>query len=848
MERTTIDFGIDLGTTNSTIAVIDEIDAKVIPNKGGSSITPSAVWLDKRGNLHVGQEAKLRALVEDRKNADLEFKLRMGRGADGKKVFERSKREMYPEEMSAEVLKALKTDVRSNMGEELTAAVITVPAAFENPQTTATRRAACGTTEQEVRLGARPMAGAGLQQCVLLLEPVAASLAYGFQTESENVYWFVYDFGGGTFDAAVMRIRDGLIQVVNHDGDNFLGGKLIDWDIVTKKLIPSITAQYNLPGFSRGSERWENAIGKMKYYAEQAKIDVCRSEAPAEVWIESLCEDADGKEVDFAYTLTPEDVQEVSQPFIERSLELCRSTLKATGLSGSNMERILMVGGTTLNPWVRNAVKSELGSQLEFGVDPVTVVARGAAIFASTQPLSDTHSVAVPEGTWRIQIEHKPVGNVTDPDIGGRVVAPDGHSAEGCTIEFVDLKTQWRSGRVTLSTEGIFMTQLYAEKHRRHEYGIELCDSTGTRIPASPSQVAYTLGVIPEENPPAAMTIGVGLADGSVARYVSKGTRLPCRKTLDHYTVFPLRAGHAEDVLRIPLIEGEQPRADRNHGIGVLLITGADIRRDLPAGSPIEVTLRMDTSQQIRMHAYVNPLDEDFDVSFEGLMESKSIAELRDDGMAQKNRLAEIRDKAASMEALAATAILSQIEDQQLISQIDTLTEAAESDPEAIAQLDRRLRELAAAVDAAEDAVAWPELLEKAEASRKDAEAEANENGTENDRRVLRVLLEENRHAAEAMDPELLRRNINELDSLWYEIVERKPGFHLGRFEWLVDRMSSMRDPAQAERIVTQGRRAISNNDVDALKAANRQLLAMLPRSIQDQDKHRNIGGTMTKG
>ncbi|MFW6106894.1 MAG: Hsp70 family protein, partial [bacterium] len=262
MQRRSIDFGIDLGTTNSTIAVIDGTDARVIPNKVGSGITPSAVWIDKRDSIHVGQEAKLRALVDDPDNADLEFKLRMGLGAEGKKLFVRSGRELLPEELSAEVLKSLKTDVQTNMGEELRAAVITVPAAFENPSTNATMKAA--------KL-------AGFATSPLLLEPVAASLAYGFQSESENVYWFSYDFGGGTFDAAIMRIRDGLIQVVNHDGDNFLGGKLIDWDIVTKKLVRAITGQFNLPEFTRGNPRWKVAFGKMKYHAEQAKIEVCRS-------------------------------------------------------------------------------------------------------------------------------------------------------------------------------------------------------------------------------------------------------------------------------------------------------------------------------------------------------------------------------------------------------------------------------------------------------------------------------------------------------------------------------------------------------------------------------------------
>jgi len=832
MHRTTIDFGIDLGTTNSTVAVIDGTDARVIPNKVGSMITPSAVWIDKRGSIHVGQEAKLRALLGDPDNAALEFKLRMGLGGEGKKVFARSGREMLPEELSAEVLKSLKMDVQANMREELRAAVVTVPAVFENPSTNATMKAA--------QL-------AGFIESPLLLEPYAAAVAYGFQSESENVYWMVYDFGGGTFDAAILRVRDGLIQLVHHDGDNFLGGKLIDWDIVTKKLIPAVTDQFNLPEFYRGNSRWAAAIGKMKYYAELAKIEVCRSMSSSEIWIEGLCEDADGKEADFAYTLTPEDVEQVSKPYIEKSLSLCRKTLQDARLTGSSMERILMVGGTSLNPWVRDAVQAELGSRVEFGIDPVTVVARGAAIYASTQMLRDQKASPVPAGTWRIEIEHKPVGNVSDPDIGGRVLAPGGQSAEGFTIEFVDLKTQWRSGRITLGAEGVFMTQLYAEKKRRCEYAIELCDSTGSRLPTSPSTISYTIGIPPEDNPPAAMTIGIGLANGGVATYISKGTKLPARRSMDHYTTIPLRAGDPEDELRIPLIEGEHHRAERNHGIGVMAIKGSDIRRDLPAGSQIEITLIMDKSQQIRLQAYVNSLDEDFEMTFDPQMKHRSLGELRKDAQQQKKRLTTARTEAERTKALKAEAALSRINDQHLVDHVDDLIRAAESEPEAVAQLDRRLRELAAAVDEVEDAVEWPVLLEKAEECCKNTEQLVHTHGKSDDCDRLNSLKNELQHAIDAGDPDLLRRCINELGELCAEVLDRLPGSHVAVFNWLVERAQSMRDPGQAEQIIAQGRRAINSNDIEALKAANRQLRSLLPRDVQEEAKHANIGGTIAR-
>ena len=832
MERGAIDVGIDLGTTNSTIAVMDGIDAKVIPNKVGSTVTPSAVWIDQRGHLRIGEEAKLRALGSDEANAVAEFKLLMGSGEVGRKQFSRSGKSMLPEELSAEVLKALKIDFQTNTGEDLPAAVITVPAGFENPQTNATQKAA--------KL-------AGFVSSPLLLEPVAAALAYGFQSESDNVYWFVYDFGGGTFDAAVMRIRDGLIQVVNHNGNNHLGGKLIDWGIVTKKLVPILKAEYNLPDFKKGNRRWNLPFGMLKYYAEKAKIEVCRTKAASEIWVEDLGTDAEGKKISITYELTPQDVEETSRPHMERSLEICRKTLEECGLSGFDMDRVLMVGGTTLSPWVRETVQEELGGKVEFGLDPVTVVARGAAIFAGTQKRPATSRPQATMGAWIVDVEHQPIGNVPDPDIGGRIIPPEGQQVEGCTVEFADIKTQWRSGRATLGADGVFMTQLFAGKQCRHEYEIEFCDASGSRIPTTPSRVSYTIGVIPEPHPPAAMSIGVGLASQGVAFYVKKGTPLPARKSIDHYTTVPLRAGHAEDELRIPLLEGEHSRAIRNHRIGVMVIRGTDVRRDLPLGSQLDITLIMDTSQLIKAQAYIGSLDQDFQIELDPRAGHSTLEEIRTDREAQRIRLSEIQEKAVHTDAVKAEVALARIQSQQLEGQIDELVDAAESDHEALLELDRRLRELAAAIDEAEDSVEWPVLLEQAKESRRDAERVVEEFGESTDRPPLASLREELERAIDIGDPDLLRRSQSDLDALYFRVLDRRPDYHVGRFEWLLDRLGSMRDPAQAEQIIAQGRRAREQGDLAAMKAANRQLISLLPREVQEEARHANVGGTITQ-
>ncbi len=823
MTRATIDFGIDLGTTNSSIAVMGDSEVRLIPNKTGSMITPSAVWIDKRGTLLVGEEAKKRTLcdLEGMDNGDLEFKLRMGRGVEVAKHFVRSGREMTPEELSAEVLKSLRIDVRSELSEEVRAAVITVPAAFENPSTNATIRAA--------QL-------AGLIVCPIQLEPVAASLAYGFQTESENVYWLVYDFGGGTFDAAVMRVRDGMIQVVNHDGDNFLGGKLIDWDIVTKRLAPMISEQHDLSDFRRGIDRWKQTMGKLKYYAELAKIDVCRTQAPAEIWIEELFVNDKGNAVDFSYTLTPSDVEEISRPYILRSIALCRKALTDAGLGSRSVERILMVGGSTLSPWVRDAVVSELGGKLDFSIDPVTVVARGAAVFAAGQ-VDPKDGVVIPTGTWQLAVtkEYQALGNVCDPDIAGQVCPPVGQQVEGFTIEFVDAKTQWRSGRLSLASNGAFMTQLYipeTERGQRHWYKVELCDPTGTQIPISPERVPYTLGTPPDENPPAPWSIGIGLADGSVATYIRKGTGLPCGNKNDHVTVVPLRTGNDKDEILIPILEGESPRAERNHSIGTVIIRGTDVKHDLPVGSLLEIEVHMNKSQQISVNVLVTVLDEDFPAKFDNLMVQNLPHELENLWNQLRSRYSAIKDSAAAVNSQSAGRAMAQIKDQQMLEQISALFDAARNDQEAVTQVDRKLRELASLIDEMEDALEWPKLIAECESGCHQAEKLVASHGNAKDSDSLMKIKELNKQAVASKDPDLLRRCCLDFARLWYHVADRYHDFHLIDFDELVSLVSKCDltppDRSRGGQLTALGRRAIERGDTEALKAVNRQLRSLL--------------------
>jgi molecular chaperone DnaK len=305
MGRATIDYGIDLGTTNSSIAVIGKNGPEVIPSREGGDTTPSVVYLDKEGKAHVGKSAKARQL-RDPLNTAARFK--RGMGTDRTWHFQRSGLVLNAEQLSAEVLKTVRGDAMIR-GEEIDAAVITVPADFDQPQCHATMRAA--------KL-------AGIEISRLLMEPVAAALAYGFDQRSEKAFWLVFDIGGGTFDAALVRVRDGFIQVVNHGGDNFLGGTNIDQAIVDQLLIPALKEEYNLPDLSAENIRFEHSFNQMLVRAEDVRIHVSSVEKDNIDFIPSLGEvtggrlvpltDADGKEVEFEFVLTRSHVSRIIEP------------------------------------------------------------------------------------------------------------------------------------------------------------------------------------------------------------------------------------------------------------------------------------------------------------------------------------------------------------------------------------------------------------------------------------------------------------------------------------------------------------------------------------------------------
>ncbi|HIW62412.1 MAG TPA: Hsp70 family protein [Candidatus Stackebrandtia excrementipullorum] len=800
----TIDVGIDLGTTNSAVAVLRDVTAEVIRNNDGDQLTPSAVWADSRDRLHVGRRAKERSRSHP-DSACVEFKLRMG-STDTVKTL--AGRPMTPEALSAEVLRSLRSDVAQRLGHEPSAAVITVPAAFDLSACDATRRAA---------------GLAGLKQAPLLTEPAAAAHTYGFQAADEDAMWLVYDLGGGTFDAAVIRLVDGEFSVVRHAGDNFLGGKIIDWRIVDELLIPAARRVPGLADLSRGNPRWAGAVAALKAAAEAAKVQLSRGDG-ADIEVELM--DEDRRRHEFEYELQRSDIENLADPVITKSLNLCRDALAGLGMGSDDIAKVVMVGGQTLMPYLRQRVGAELGIALDFDEDPMTVVARGAAIFAGGQTV-DQEPAAAPSsrGGYSVKLAYPRVGPDADPVVMGRVAGPD-TALDALSVELVNDTSQppWRSGRVRLTDRGHFSTSLWASRGRRHTYRIELSDQTGRMLSVSPGELTYTIGGV-ETDQTLGTTIGVGLDGNRMVPLIRQGAALPARHVVALRTTVTVHRGEAGGMIRIPVLEGRQSRGDRNRRIGRLEVQADQVARTVPAGSEIRLTIEVDASRLVTASADVPILGEVFDHTISlNTEEAPAFDDIAEQAAIEKARLAAVRERHLAAGSPLTELYLSRIDDERLAEETDDLVRAARTSPDDALAAQKRIIDLRVAIDAAEDELRWPELVQEAERTVAEAVGLVNTEGTERDRESLPAYASAIDAAIEARDPDLLRRRIDEMQQHVLRVLDRGPALQIMLFHELSRSRGNLRNPNEAGRLIAEGNRAIDGGEPERLRAINMQL------------------------
>src|SRR5215813_3541783 len=378
--------GIDLGTTNSVVAIMEGREPKVIVNEEGSRITPSVVAWDEKGEVLVGQIAKRQA-VTNPENTIFSAKRFIGRrfeevseevrrvpykivrGDNGDAVFELRGKKVSPPEVSAKVLQKLKKAAEDYIGEKVTEAVITVPAYFNDAQRQATKDAG--------RI-------AGLEVKRIVNEPTAAALAYGLDKKKDEII-AVYDFGGGTFDISILEVGDNVVQVISTNGDTHLGGDDID-NLVIDWLIAEFKKSQ---GIDLSKDKM--ALQRLKEAAEKAKIELS-SVQETSINLPFITVGPGGP-LHLDMRLSRSKLEQMMMPLVDRTMDPVKRALSDAKKQPSEIAEVVLVGGSTRIPMVRETVKKFFGKEPHMGVNPDEVVAIGAAVQAGVLSGDVTHMV-----------------------------------------------------------------------------------------------------------------------------------------------------------------------------------------------------------------------------------------------------------------------------------------------------------------------------------------------------------------------------------------------------------------------------------------------------------------------
>ena len=604
MTRVKIDYGIDLGTTNSAICRMEKGEPIVIKTDVLKDTMPSCISVNKKGSIKAGDSAynsmkqdKRRATKswhQEASNTYVEFKRTMG--TDTKYHCSNLNKNFTSEDLSAEVLKTLKSFVTD---ETINSVVITVPAKFTVNQKTATIEAA---------------KIAGIKHCELLQEPIAASMAYGLSTDEKNGLWMVFDFGGGTFDAALLKVEDGIMQVFDTEGDNYLGGKNLDYAIVDEIIIPYLKENYSIDGLLSDREKKQVLREAMKTYAEDVKNQLSFKEKEDIISnLGELGEDEDGEEIELDLTVTQTEAFDVMRPYFQKAVDICKNLLQRNNLSGSQISKLILVGGPTHSPLIRQMLKEQITVNVDTSIDPMTAVATGAALYASTLDAEITDN-EIQIGTIKLELGYAPTSVETSEWISVKLT--DDASLPKVWVEFIRSDKAWSSGKTEVDFTGNVI-EINLLEGKPNSFNVAAYDDKGDSVPCFPNEITIIQGA-KVGSAPLPYNIGIAIWGNNkkrgvfkMAKGLEKNKPLPAVGVInDLKTSKQLRPGIETDILTIPIYqtddfaEAEGKTATLYEYVADVTITGDDVDSLIPIDSTVDVTLKVDSSEQMKVEVH----------------------------------------------------------------------------------------------------------------------------------------------------------------------------------------------------------------------------------------------------
>lgn len=595
------DCGIDLGTTNSCLAIPDDDHGfEIIENQADRmQVTPSAILINGKGRMLIGQRAYNSQKVED---LAIQFKRAMG--TNKTVTFESAGVQKSPEELSSEILKALRSDAETRLNRPIENVVITVPAAFKTLQSEATNKAG--------KL-------AGFKNIILLQEPIAAAVAYGAKPDSKDKHWMVFDYGGGTLDVAIISTTDNRLTVENSEGDNYFGGsdidRLIYKNVVLKKLVADGYHVDELLDETTSSGK--SLARKIQLDCENCKIEL--SNKTSAIFELFDIDDDNGEPIEFECEITRSELEALISETVEKSIEIAKKALEGADIKASQLDKILLVGGSTFIPLVRQRLSQEFKVELDSSLNPMTVVAAGAAIYASTSVIDVEEDVELTDSSHAIiNLTYDPISSEDKVNVIGKVANISDVNIAKIKIDCATSEdfsgVDWTSGWVDLldTENGIFDIDVVLQAGKLNHFKVSACDAKGTDITIENPlfDIKHNENVLKMSAPPATMSIGVQIQDSKTGNdilyhLIKKNTPLPASAEQTFKLSRDINP-NKDDCITIKIWEGENTvNPEANHPAGEITVKSSAMDRIIPKGTEVDLTIVADENRNIRVSGYI---------------------------------------------------------------------------------------------------------------------------------------------------------------------------------------------------------------------------------------------------
>ena len=821
-----INFGIDLGTTNSGIAKYENGKVTIFKNPVGFKDTIPSVVSFRKGRIQIGDKAR-EHVISNSNNVFSSFKRKMG--SDENYFVEDLDKNITPIELSSMILKELASFAQ---GENPKTAVITIPASFDTIQTNATKKAGYS---------------AGFEEVVLLQEPIAACLAYSNIQNLEiaaEKKWLVYDFGGGTFDVALVKIDERELKVIDHKGNNFLGGVDLDTLFVEKIICPKIEANSSVENLWNKLASQENSLYKKLYFELLFKAEEAKKELSLKPTT-NIEIDFDELDIFLDIDISKEEFEAILKAKFDESFQLTEKLITENRLQFSDIERIILVGGTTYIPYIREELQKRTEIIIDSSIDPTTAVILGATFYAGSKP------------SELIEKEEENIASEKVSEVKLELIfEPHSKDSEELIVAIVDnsISHYYR----IIRADGGFDTGILKINQKISEFvpllekatngfTISLYDSGQNQIHQKNIQITNGLYNILGQPLPNDICLEVDEQSGKtyMERIFKKNDILPMKKTI-YKTCSKNILKNSDDKLIINIVEGNAgSMVGSNLTIGYIEISGRNFTQDLLKGMDVELNFKISESRDLSVNVYISSLDLEINEVFNPHQRTVSLEKLSAE---VKSALDEINEEIENEEPEENYEYLSKIKrikDYLAVLYNDSLEIADDKSTDKKYQIDEMKR---IAIQEFDDLVRHKHVLGEIDEYRrtKDVFESYLERATPRQKEEFEKIIRTEKEFLESNNKYLIKQKNKELDKLlddiYYKQDERYIDFFY-HFRFLDD--DQYKSASNFNKLVNLGDKALENKNLPELKAVCNQLYDLLKVKPKGKEDFNSFDGNL---